>query len=378
TSCQTEFEVGKRYLITSYGNSIAAQHTDGISIIGGLTRGGKRRPSGAVVVVGVCSGSKPIDYASEDLAFVRQNQRRPQNATIMGSVRAGDNFFGWHDDHPPIADVEIGVIGSGRTIHTKTDSQGKFTVPDVQPGAYTVTARKAAYRATKTGYQVRVPEHGCGVAQIELITNARVSGQVLRHDGSPAPEVPVEVMYADAKHRPAYFRLNSARTDKQGRFRIADLPAGHFLVGAYIGSGPTMDARIPPTFWRNTTVQEKAEVLNLLPDQEMRDVNIRLPAPVGTRKVAVHVRWPDGRPAKAAYVNVSPHVPGEFNNASDGTFTVLEAVEYKFNGRLWTNFRDINGNKIPADFVDGEAVLSAGKGPSEITLIMNKPCCRKR
>lgn len=72
TSCQEEFTVGKRYLISSYGNTLASQQAAAITAGGFPQSGGSPRPVGPLVVTGVCSGSRPAELASEDINFIRQ------------------------------------------------------------------------------------------------------------------------------------------------------------------------------------------------------------------------------------------------------------------------------------------------------------------
>lgn len=57
---------------------------------------------------------------------------------LMGVV--GDVFY------QPVADVEIVVVGGGRTV---TDSAGRFSLPQIAPGNYLLRVRKKGYYAVR-------------------------------------------------------------------------------------------------------------------------------------------------------------------------------------------------------------------------------------
>jgi hypothetical protein len=380
TSCQTGFSLGKQYLVTSYGNTIAGALGDSsaISLVGGTDAGGKSRPAGPIVVVGGCSGSKPIQYAANDIAYLKRYYSNPPTPFIQGLVRADNGGFSWDDDDPPVASVKVELNGPSGKLNATTGKDGNFTVPNVQPGKYTATAYLTGYEATRSSYEIEVPGHGCGVAQIAMTSRAEVSGRVLRSNGTPAKGVAVEAIFANPEYRKLYFRLGKAKSDDSGRFTIYGLPAGDFIVGVHADSPPTADERILPTYWPDATTMSQAAVLHLEPNESRTAVDIKLGEPAPLRDITVKVAWPGGKPAKPAYLHVSAqgHIVESSKNVDDnGTvkYALLAGVEYKFQTRLWTSTRLINGNAIGDKYVDGEGTLSAGSGAAEIVLVLHEP-----
>jgi hypothetical protein len=378
TSCQEEFTVGKRYLISSYGNTLANQQAAAVTVGGFPQSEGPQRPAGPLVVTGVCSGSRPAEGAAEEINFIRQYRLAPAPSSIFGFVRIHADEWLWNDRYPPLAGAEIRTNGPGGNRTTSTDKNGRYEISDVAPGKWALTASSSGLSSARPSYSLDVPSHGCGVANIGMFSEGSIAGAVVEQDGTPAKGLAVEYLHADKKLADPWFRERSTTSDSEGKFHFAKVPPGDFFVGVHIDTPPKSAEKIPPTYWPGVTAIAEAQIVHLVANEQKDGIVIRLGSRVDVRNLSVKVQWPDGRPA--ASTNVSAHVNGKIaelaKTGSTGTLEMLllNGVEYSFSGRAWTSYRLVNGNQIGNDWVDAEEkVLSPGSGPAEIVLVLNKP-----
>ena len=131
--------------------------------------------------------------------------------TITGSVTDAE-------DGSPI----VGVVVSDGTRMTTTDAAGKYTIADVPPGTYEVTASKEGYESSSL--TVAVLEGNSAVANFslsEIILPGSITGSVTdAENGSPIAGATV----TDG--------TRTATTDSLGKYTIAAVPAGIYEVAA--------------------------------------------------------------------------------------------------------------------------------------------------
>jgi uncharacterized GH25 family protein len=109
-----------------------------------------------------------------------------------------------------------------------TGSDGTTKAGPFEPGPLKLSANHSDYLS---GAQTDVPE-GQATAVIRLKRGVPLAGRVVRADGSPAPDVRVQVDY-DERTRYA----GSEGTDADGRFRFKAVPPGPLTLHVYAGSG---------------------------------------------------------------------------------------------------------------------------------------------
>jgi len=240
TSCQEEFTVGKRYLISSYGNTFGSPQAAAVTIGGFPQEDGQHRPKGPLVVTGVCSGSRLAELASEDINFIRQYRTAPTPSRIFGFVRIHADEWLWSDRYPPLSGAVIRIAGPGGNQTATTDRNGRYEIPDVAPGKWALTAYSPGLSSARQSYSLDVPTHGCGVANIGMFSDGSLTGAVIGQDGTPAKGVAVEYVYADKTLNLPWFRERSATSDTEGEFHFSRVPPGDFLVGVHIDTPPRL------------------------------------------------------------------------------------------------------------------------------------------
>lgn len=136
--------------------------------------------------------------------------------------------------------------GDGRQVPlgTVTDAQGVFTIRDVDPTRYFITASKTGYVTQQYG-QASGPRGGRGTpldvapgAEIKDITfkmqpGGVIAGRVVDEDGEPVSGVQIMSMryvYMDGERRLA--PSGNARTDDRGEYRIFGITGGKYYLNA--------------------------------------------------------------------------------------------------------------------------------------------------
>ena len=146
----------------------------------------------------------------------------------------------------PVRKAQVRVVHSDRrTTRTATsDADGLFSLTDVPPGEYTLSATRSGY--LDTVYGARRPGLSSRGTPIRLVANQKttditlrmmrgsvITGTVIDEFGDPAYNVPVRAMrfYYDNGFRGLTSGGNGT-TDDRGMYRIAGLPPGEYLVSA--------------------------------------------------------------------------------------------------------------------------------------------------
>ena len=165
--------------------------------------------------------------------------------------------------------VAIKPNGAGRSLSGETDEAGRFTIDNVEPGEYTVEARRDGYLSAYWGRRggIRMPRIftiNSGQEMRDLTFRLEpwgaLEGKIRFDDGEAAFGVPV-ILYRKQYYRGklSYQQSGSARTNDRGEYRIAGLQPGSYIVAAIFNkpvkpknpdAGPN---DIPETEWSYAT-----------------------------------------------------------------------------------------------------------------------------
>lgn len=145
------------------------------------------------------------------------------------------------------AKVTLSLIGSDQTQSAETGDDGKYTIKDVKPGRYRLSAEKTGYQAT--AYGARSPGESLGQTlrvdagaaltglNIALAKQGVIAGKVTDSDGEPVPKTLVlamNTMYANGKKVRLPTGTLPVITNDLGEYRIAQLPPGKVIVCAVL------------------------------------------------------------------------------------------------------------------------------------------------
>ncbi len=201
-------------------------------------------------------------------------------ASVVGRVLAADGgqplrraMVTAMPTRPPEAPRRGEAFRMPRGLSARTDEQGRYTIGQMPPGEYTLTARRAGYvEATFGQITNRTPGRRVAVAEgaavgpldFQLHRGGVITGRVVDDGGEPAERVSVRAVIQ--RRVGGQTRIAGTgqmdQTDDQGHFRIFGIPPGDYLVvaepgerrGGFMGGGSVqgIDIDTIPTYGPGT------------------------------------------------------------------------------------------------------------------------------
>lgn len=117
---------------------------------------------------------------------------------------------------------------------TMTDGDGHFAFEDVAQAMVGFQARKPGFKAPNPRIEFRVQtcsSETIGGVKVPLAPTAAIVGRVTDPNGDPVDEVPIRIgKYVFSDGRKHFNMAGSSSTDYDGRFRVADLEAGSYIL----------------------------------------------------------------------------------------------------------------------------------------------------
>ena len=213
----------------------------------------------------------------------------PQKYSISGSARE----FG---SDSPIADADVYIDRApARRVEARTNLQGNFTVPDLEPGRYRVTVQPTGRDGTRGFTQAVMKLIVLGSRDLtgvdfKIKLPGAISGTITDQNSEPVPEVSVFLVareYALGELR--YVFAGSVKTDDAGQYTIRSVAPGRaYLVYATrrdgvlhaVSSAPdNIKLRRPavvPTYYPGTPNIEGAQAITLGSSEHREGIDIRL------------------------------------------------------------------------------------------------------
>jgi hypothetical protein len=168
-----------------------------------------------------------------------------------------------------IARAQVSMYGvEGRA--TLTDSEGRFTFEDVVQGTVGVMANKPGFtnRARSVSSRTQVcTTNSPDAIKIQLMPTAAIVGRITDANGDPVDGVPVRVgKYLYGEGRRHFNVTTSGTSDYEGRFRLANIDAGSYILIAG-PSAPEMMAAIrnmtPVTYYPGVPDRNAAAMIDV-------------------------------------------------------------------------------------------------------------------
>ncbi|MGE0126898.1 MAG: SdrD B-like domain-containing protein [Blastocatellales bacterium] len=316
--CGYWFTRGERYLVYAYGDPQGKLETN------------------------VCTRTRPVELAAEDLQYLRNLPRRGIGARIYGTVGtpAEERDENFEQKLSGIGGVKVTLHSlDGSKSVKKTDHAGSFEFKPLKPGQYVVEI------TAPDGYVVDYPEMnllevhdgGCGKSNFKLLPAGKISGRILDSEGKPIGKEKVSLLSTDAQgDELAKFEVAESWADEHGVFRLAHLPPGRYLLGFNLTDSARKPALHPPTFYPNASDQAKATVIEIKLGEELTGYDINTPKEVSLRVIQGAVFWDEKKPAHNAEVLLmrksSPFVYAAQKVKTDenGRFSITGGEGFKY------------------------------------------------
>jgi 5-hydroxyisourate hydrolase-like protein (transthyretin family) len=358
--CGYAFRAGERYLVYAYKAQDGQLHT------------------------GICSRTRPIAEAADDLRFIDGARTAPAGARVSGTIAHWERDLA--GDAPrkygPAADVHVQLRGPGGAREARTDEQGRYEITGIAPGKYELQVFPPAVFSSKYLHSdINLADaRACAVADFNIHFDGRVSGVLRAKSGQPATGVTIQLMASQRSdpRRPA--DLITATTDSGGYYELSDVPPGDYLVGVTLQRTMVRDhaEEYPRTFYPGTVDATGARVITIGEGTRVELDPLQLPAPRERREITGVVVWPDGRPVPNASialwdgevswrqvaVGTDADAEGRFN------FTVHEGLSYI--ARAHYNLPDDPTHR-QAQGATGPFVVSTATAPLRVVVTIPPP-----
>lgn len=210
--CGYPFKVGESYLVYAY-----------------------LEKDGQTLSTGICTRTKPLRDAQNDLAFARTVAGAPAvGGVISGTVRNRDRRLAdpsrGENPYAPVAGMAILVECEGVTHRAETDTRGRFEITGLPVGVCS-----ARVSPPDTTYMMNQPPdvtirdlRACAGMDVTIAFDGHIRGRVLDVNLTPLAGITVDAIVPGARG-PSY--ANAAVTDANGLYEIAKLSPGSYVVG---------------------------------------------------------------------------------------------------------------------------------------------------
>ena len=349
---------------------------------------------GKTLYTHICTRTRPVSAATEDLEYLRSLSSAKPGATLNGRLirLLGDPERGPVSEGPKMAGVKVVVTGEGKTIETVTNDAGEYRVSGLSPGDYDAfpelpdNLSAVSNRDKKDNFgrftgrePIRLTDRGCGEINFSVEFNGIISGRILDAAGEPAKEVHLRLGSAEDVDKERW-----TWTDKEGYYEFVRVPPGSYLLGFNLTWAPDKDGPYPRTFYPGVKTREEAALITVGEGEKLKGYNMTLPPRLSEREVKVTVVWPDGRPAAGVRVYY------EMNDVTDlgesvqtdakgqATLTLFDNYHYIIYSTVERNGKDVHAAPVevlvdkslkPLKFV----LSKAGYGMKERDALKRKP-----
>jgi hypothetical protein len=197
----------------------------------------------------ICSRTRRLDGAAEDIRYIRENAHAP----ALGEIRVMITVPGI----PPRPGETVVAEGGGMQYRARSDAEGVATFAGIPPGEYGI-----AFEGSSDHTRLQLYERGC--AQITLVRTLRITGRVMSGAEEPAARLRVQALTIDGRVERA------AMTDQNGRYDLRITRPGRYRIAI---------DRSPRWFYPGTSDEGSATVVEFAGDDGTRAMDFLLPAP---------------------------------------------------------------------------------------------------
>jgi hypothetical protein len=306
--CGYPFEIGDRYLVYAHD-------------------------SAGTLSTGLCSRTRPLSKAAEDLEYLETAFDPSPAGRIFGRVtrRAAPSAAA-----VPAPGYRVVLRSPAGELTATSDAEGRYEFAAVAPGTSVVRIivddSEHAYGSSPNGRRLELPDsRGCAAANFYIVPNGRIVVRAVDSAGRPLANTRLELVAADAPTR----SVASAMTTAGGQSVFRELWPGRYVIAINVDRAPSADQPYPRLFYPGVPDPGAALAVDLGRGERSELGPFVLPAPLQQRQLSGRVEWPDGRPAPGTDVYVvgagTSQVVASTDTDADGKFTlaVYDGVTYR-------------------------------------------------
>lgn len=324
---------------------------------------------------GICTRTRLLSQASEDLEYFRGLKNAKSGGMIFGTVmkrhvRKNDEY----KPPTPLEHILLTFQRDGNSYEALTDDKGEYRLSNLGAGEYkvrlTVPNNLWGFEDEQT---IKVPEKGCAVASFDLETKTFLSGKILNEQSLPAAKIAVNLIPVDQINERHQKDNLFASTDEEGRFIFRSIPSGTYYLGIRLDRLGSTDLPYPRTFYPGTLDIKNAVLVTINEGQVIENYDFAIPKKLTTRKIEGAVFLPDGKPAAKANICIEEVEYSESSMCRDGittddsghfTFDALSNLRYLLRAHI--NMKNGQRHAEPIE-------VSADGNVSDIKLVITEP-----
>lgn len=341
--CGFDFENGQSYLVYAYRNKETG-----------------------VLGTGICTRTRVLSKATEDLEYFRGLKDAKSGGTVYGTVEQRHICkSGECRPNAPLPNILLTLTGNGNKYETTTDEKGEYRLSNLTAGEY---ALRLNIPEGLTGHEkerkIKILEKGCAETYHLLETKTFLSGRILTDENAPAAKIAVNLIPIDQIGERHHKDKQYASTDENGRYVFKSIPAGTYYLGVRLDGMRDIDFPYPRTFYPGTTDLKNAVPVTIVEGKVIENFDFALVKKLKTGTIQGVVLMPDGKPAAKASVCLEEveYTEGSICRAGIETdeqghfaFTVMNGLRYLIRSHINT----ANGQQRHA-----EPVEASGSGDS--------------
>jgi hypothetical protein len=323
----------------------------------------------------ICSPTRPVADAGEDLKYLRSMRDRPATSSVR--VTAVDLHGTWAlprreaGEFVGLSGAKISIEAANYRDIAESDGRGQYEFENLAPGEYNIGIALDGYSLISPVPPVRVHAKGCADVALLLQLDRVVTGTVFTRAGMPASGVTIEAVPARARHENDLpYPADTATTDAEGHYELRGLQAGEYYLGTSIGSAPTKENPFSRWFYPGTERPGEAVLVHIYDKPDRQTFNLTLPESQKTRTIEGVLVWPDGKPAVGADIMLVdkrwpwqvPLVSASTDNSGGFTTEGLDGAAYRVHAVV---------------FAEGErfaepVTVEPGSEPAKLRLILTR------
>jgi hypothetical protein len=240
---------------------------------------------------GICTRTRTVDKAAEDLAFLRHLGEMDSGIEIHGRVSRMLNKNGENRvEYMGLADITIVITDEkGERINAVTDENGEYVAANLKAGKYQVEPLLPAY-FHKDQYSIRhveVEDKGCATEDFSAIPDGQIKVRVIDSEGKLVKQTHLSLIRTDAI---GFLSMNEdiareSYANDEGEFVMDLLPPGEYFLTVNVTFSPNAENSYPPTYYPGVTDRDKAIVIRLGMGEKQEGYTINLPSKLKERLI---------------------------------------------------------------------------------------------
>jgi hypothetical protein len=298
-------------------------------------------PDGGPPAVSLCSRTRPVAEATEDLTYLRSLAAivPGSRARVAGQVLLSESSRPAGREPTGMGGATVVARGEGRTFSTKADARGSFVLTDLPVATYELEASAPdGYASIPRTHEIHDPR-GCGSIGLYVRHDNRVTGRVVDSRGVGVGALALDLVpRADVDTPEGGLARVQARTAPDGTFELPFVEPGAYVVGFnFVRTYLNRPAVGPRALYPGVADPSDAVTIVVATGQRVRLRDFPLPDTIRLVTVTGTIVDEAGRPVSGASVGMSSDSEGGGDSAGPGlvtgadgrfTFTIAEGGRY--------------------------------------------------